>query len=311
MHTYDYMRPAALADALAILAARPAAGRASVNRPLTNRSVARRPLTVLAGGTDFYPAHVGRPVESDILDITRVAQLRGVHDEGNLFRIGATVTWSELIATPLPPQFEGQFTALRAAAREIGGVQIQNAGTVAGNLCNASPAADGVPPLLALGARVELASQRGVRQLALTDFIVGNRNTLRRADELVTAVLIPKWRAGTRSVFLKLGHRRYLVISIAMVAVALSVDEAARITLAGVAVGACSAVAQRLSALEARLIGRPAADAAALVTADDFKHLTPIDDVRGSAAYRLDAAVTLVRQALAEAAAQHGNGAGR
>lgn len=301
MHTYDYLRPAALADALAILAARPAAG----------RSAAKRPLSVLAGGTDFYPAHVGRPVASDILDITRVAQLRGVYDEGNLFRIGATVTWSELIAAPLPPQYEGQFAALRAAAREVGGVQIQNAGTVAGNLCNASPAADGVPPLMALGARVELASQRGLRQLALADFIVGNRKTLMRADELVTAVLIPKWRAGTRSVFLKLGHRRYLVISIAMVAVALSIDEAARITLAGVAVGACSAVAQRLSALEARLIGRPAADAAALVTADDFKQLTPIDDVRGSAAYRLDAAVTLVQQALAEAAAQQGKGAGR
>ena len=282
MHTHDYLRPARLGDALAILAA--------------------RPMPVLAGGTDFYPARVGLPVDSDILDITRVAQLRGVRDEGNLFRIGATVTWSELIAAPLAAQFEGQFAALRAAAREVGGVQIQNAGTVAGNLCNASPAADGVPPLLALGARVELASQRGLRQVALTEFILGNRKTLRRADELVTAVLVPKWRAGTRSVFLKLGHRRYLVISIAMVSVVLSVDEAARITLAGVAVGACSATAQRLTALEARLAGRPARDAAAAVTADDLRHLTPIDDVRGSAQYRLDAVLTLLRQALTDAA---------
>ena len=282
MHKHDYLRPAALADALAILAA--------------------RPMPVLAGGTDFYPARVGRPVDSDVLDITRVAQLRGVRDEGNLFRIGATVTWSELIAAPLPPQFEGQFAALRAAAREVGGEQIQNAGTVAGNLCNASPAADGVPPLMALGARVALASQRGLRQVPLTEFILGNRKTLRRADELVTAVLVPKWRAGTRSVFLKLGHRRYLVISIAMVSVVLSLDEAARITLAGVAVGACSAAAQRLTGLEARLVGRPARDAAAAVTVDDLKHLTPIDDVRGSAEYRLDAVLTLLRQALAQAA---------
>ena len=282
MQPHDYLRPAALADALAILAA--------------------RPMPVLAGGTDFYPARVGRPVDSDVLDITRVAQLRGVRDEGNLFRIGATVTWSELIAAPLPPQFDSQFSALRAAAREVGGVQIQNAGTVAGNLCNASPAADGVPPLMALGARVELTSQRGLRQVPLTEFILGNRKTLRRADELVTAVLVPKWRAGTRSVFLKLGHRRYLVISIAMVSVVLSVDEAARITLAGVAVGACSAAAQRLTGLEARLVGRPARDAAAAVTLDDLKHLTPIDDVRGSAEYRLEAVLTLLRQALAQAA---------
>ena len=282
MHAHDYLRPAALGDALAILAA--------------------RPMAVLAGGTDFYPARVGRPVDGDILDITRVAQLRGVRDEGNLFRIGATLTWSELIATALPPQWQAQFAALRAAAREIGGVQIQNAGTVAGNLCNASPAADGIPPLMALGARVELASQRGLREVPLTEFILGNRETLRRADELVSAVLVPKWRAGTRSVFLKLGHRRYLVISIAMVAVVLSVDEAARITLAGVAVGACSAVAQRLTALEARLVGRPARAAAAAVTVDDLKHLTPLDDVRGSAQYRLDAVRTLLQRALAQAA---------
>lgn len=287
MHAHDYLRPARLDDALAILA-----GRA---------------MPVLAGGTDFYPARVGRPIDCDILDITRVAQLRGVHDEGNLFRIGAMVTWSELIATPLPPQYDGQFAALRAAAREVGGVQIQNAGTVTGNLCNASPAADGVPPLMALGARVELASQRGLRQVPLTDFIVGNRKTLRRADELVTAVLVPKWRAGARSTFLKLGHRRYLVISIAMVSVVLAVDSTGRISMSGVAVGACSVAAQRLSSLEARLIGRPVLEAASLVTADDFHQLTPIDDVRGSAAYRLDAALTLVRQALSEAAAQPGN----
>ena len=103
--------------------------------------------------------------------------------------------------------------------------------------------------------------------------------------------------------FLKLGHRRYLVISIAMVAVVLSVDENARITLAGIAVGACSAAAQRLTALEARLVGRSAREAAATVTADDLKHLTPIDDVRGSAAYRLDAVLTLLRQALTQASA--------
>ncbi len=281
MHTHDYLRPSSLNDALAALAA--------------------RRFTILAGGTDFYPARVGQPVQTHILDITRVAQLRGIRDEGNLMRIGAAVTWSELIAAPLPPQINAQFDALRAAARAIGGVQIQNAGTVAGNLCNASPAADGVPPLLALGARVELASARGVREVALSDFVLGNRRTACQPHELVTAVLVPKWRAGTRSVFLKLGQRKYLVISIVMVSVVMALDDAGRVALCGIAVGACSAVAQRLPALEARLTGARARDAARLATAEDLRGLTPIDDVRGSAAYRLDAALTLVRQAIAQA----------
>ena len=278
----QYLRPATLKDALSALAG--------------------QPLTVLAGGTDFYPARVGQPIDADILDITRVADLRGIRDQGNLYRIGATVTWSELIAASLPPQFD----ALKAAAREIGGEQIQNAGTVAGNLCNASPAADGIPPLMALGAQVELASSTGRRRVALTDFVFGNRKTLRQPHELVTAVLVPKWRAGTRSVFFKLGHRKYLVISIVMVSVVVALDDSGRIAMCGIAVGACSAAAQRLAGLEAKLTGQPARGAAALVAADDLQTLTPIDDVRGSAEYRVDAALTLVRQAVAAAVAQEG-----
>ena len=280
-----YLRPQRLADALAALA--------------------EHPLTVLAGGTDFYPARVGKPVDDDILDITRIADLRGIRDQGNVFRIGAAVTWSELIAAPLPPQFD----ALKAAAREVGGEQIQNAGTIAGNLCNASPAADGVPPLMALGAQVELVSASAKRRLALTDFVFGNRQTLRQPHELVTAIIVPTWRNGgrnsggtTRSVFLKLGQRKYLVISIVMVAVVMSVDDSGRISMCGVAVGACSAAAQRLTGLESKLTGKLARDAAGWVTADDLHNLSPIDDVRGSAAYRVDAALTLVKQAIAAAA---------
>ena len=278
----QYLRPVTLKDALSALA--------------------DQPLTVLAGGTDFYPVRVGKPIDADILDITRVADLRGIRDQGNLYRIGATVTWSELIAASLPPQFDG----LKAAAREIGGEQIQNAGTLAGNLCNASPAADGIPPLMALGAQVELASSRARRRVPLTDFVFGNRKTLRQPHELVTAVLVPKWRAGTRSVFLKLGQRKYLVISIVMVSVVVALDESGRITMCGISVGACSAAAQRLAGLEAKLTGQLARGVAALVTADDLQTLSPIDDVRGSADYRVDAALTLVRQAIAAAVAQEG-----
>src|SRR6266481_2008397 len=136
-----YLRPRYLEEALAALA---------------------RPHTVLAGGTDFYPARVGRAIDEDVLDIGGIT----VDDSG--WRLGATTTWSELVAADLPPLFDG----LKQAAREVGGRQIQNAGTLAGNLCNASPAADGVPPLLALDAGVELADPAGARRLPLASFII-------------------------------------------------------------------------------------------------------------------------------------------
>jgi CO/xanthine dehydrogenase FAD-binding subunit len=182
-------------------------------------------------------------------------------------------------------------------------VQIQNAGTVAGNLCNASPAADGTPVLLALGARVVLQSARGERELALDEFVLGSRRTALGADELVVAVRIPARSARARSAFAKLGGRRYLTISISTVAVVVDVDADGTIAEAGVAVGSCSAVAQRLPALEARLVGVAVdAELADLLDVSDLAPLTPIDDLRGSAVYRRDATATLVRRALREVA---------
>ncbi|MEP4561631.1 MAG: FAD binding domain-containing protein, partial [Nitratireductor sp.] len=96
---------------------------------------------VLAGGTDFYPGQGARPIRENILDINRLDDLRGIARTDDAYVVGARTTWSELIAHDLPPCFD----ALKAAAREVGSVQIQNAATVAGNLCNASPAADGAP----------------------------------------------------------------------------------------------------------------------------------------------------------------------
>ena len=259
------------------------------------RARAAGPCTILAGGTDFYPARVGRTVGEDVLDITALADLRGVQERPAHFRIGALTTWTDLVESPLPAWFD----ALKLAAREVGGVQIQNTGTVAGNLCNASPAADGVPPLLALGAEVELQSVRGIRRLPLGEFVLGNRRTACSPDELVTAVLVPRWDSRARSTFLKLGARRYLVISIVMVAAVAELAGDGTIARAAVAVGACSAVAQRLARLERELAGhRLAPGIGALVTAEHLVPLAPIGDVRGTAAYRLDAAATLVARAL-------------
>ena len=275
----SYLRPGQLSEAVAALAA--------------------GPRVVLAGGTDFYPARVGHPLDDDVLDITGLEGLRHIVADGDGWRVPALVTWTDLIEAQLPPLFD----SFKRAAREVGGMQIQNAGTVCGNLCNASPAADGVPNLLALDAVVELASTRGHRTVPVRSFVTGNRRTVRRPDELVTALWIPKPRHPSRSTFLKLGARRYLVISIAMVAAVVEVAPGRTVAAARVAVGACSEVAQRLPELERDLVGRPLDPALPdIVRERHLAPLKPIDDVRGTAAYRLDAAMTLLRRALAELA---------
>ena len=252
-------------------------------------------IQVLSGGTDFYPALGDRIVQQPVMDISGLEELRGISRDANYFRIGGLTTWTDVIRAPLPRCFD----ALKSAAREVGSVQIQNRGTVAGNLCNASPAADGVPPLLALDAEVELSSSTGSRRMPLADFIVGNRKTQRRPDELLTAVWVPRNLENARSTFSKLGARRYLVISISMVAVVILEDNG-RVAAARIAVGSCSAVARRLTALEGELVGAPIRDGlGARVNLGHLAPLSPIDDVRATAEYRRDASLILVRRALA------------
>lgn len=254
--------------------------------------------TVLAGGTDVYPALGENPLTSPVMDISRLGDLRGIAPapDGGI-RIGALTTWTDIVRASLPPAFR----ALQQAAREVGSVQIQNRATIAGNLCNASPAADGVPPLLALDARVELASRSGNRALPLSDFIQGNRKTARDSGELLTFIHVPAAGLQGNSAFFKLGSRRYLVISIAMIAARLAADGNGIITGAAVAVGACSAVAQRLPALESALIGQNLQAAAGIAAPQHLAALSPIDDVRAPAGYRMDAALEGVRRALAMA----------
>lgn len=278
-----YFRPTSLAEALAIRA--------------------EHDVTVLAGGTDVYPVRTARrawgdPSHKDVLDITAVPGLRGITEEPGGWRLGALSTWSDLAMASLPPLFDGY----RRAAREVGGVQVQNLGTLAGNIVTASPAGDGIPNLLALDAQVELASRAGTRTLPFAAFATGYRQTALRPDEIVTALIVPKLD-GARSTFLKLGARKYLVISIAMVSAVVATDAAGRIAVARIAVGACSAVAQRLTSLEAVLAGVQLDAAAGLVSEGHLAGLNPIDDVRATAAYRLTAGQALVRDALADLAA--------
>jgi CO/xanthine dehydrogenase FAD-binding subunit len=249
---------------------------------------------ILAGGTDLMTTAGEAGFSGDLVDVSRLDELCGVARSGDEIRIGGATTWSEIARADLPPAFD----ALKAAAREIGAIQIQNRGTIGGNLCNASPAADGVPPLLALDAEVELASPRGRRRLPLSRFLAGPRRTALAGDEILAAVVCKAPPAGVRSAFLKLGARRYLVISIVMVAVAFDV-EGDVVRDARVAVGACSPVALRLAAAERRLVGAPARPGlGGLLAPEDFAALAPIDDLRGGAGYRRAAALTLTRRAV-------------
>ena len=148
-----YVRPSSLEGALEALAA--------------------GPVKVGAGFTDIYPATERKVLPGRILDVAGLEELRGISETPKGLRIGAATTWSEIAGAALPPALHG----LQRAARAVGGRQIQNRGTIGGNLCNASPAADGVPPLLTLDAQVELRSAEGGRDLPLSDFITGPRQT--------------------------------------------------------------------------------------------------------------------------------------
>lgn len=250
---------------------------------------------ILSGGTDFYPSLGDDAPCGNVLDISKIEGLRGIREEDDHWCIGALVTWSDLVKADLPPAFN----ALKLAAVEIGSIQIQNRATLVGNVCNASPAADGMPPLLILDAMVRISSLSGTRDVPLTEFVMGSRVTLLQADEIVSALVIPKKAAQGRSNFIKLGARKYLVISITMVSTRLNVDDRNRIVDAAIGVGACSVVARRLPELESALIGRDMSqDLVDVVDAGHFDDLSPIDDIRATRTYRLDASVALVRRSL-------------
>lgn len=251
-------------------------------------------VSVIAGGTDLFPARRGAPNTRSILDVTKLSDFSGIRLTEQGWRIGAATTWTEIMSAQLPACFDG----LKAAAREIGSVQIQNSGTIAGNICNASPAADGVPPLLTLGALVELVSSKGRRIVSLSEFITGVRQTELHHGELVSGILIPNLPDTTCSSFLKIGARRYLVISIAMVAVVLMVENG-KITDARISVGACSPVAQRLDALETALIGRTSDNYSEIIDNTHLDPLLPISDLRGSADYRTEVVAEMCIRAIA------------
>jgi xanthine dehydrogenase small subunit len=238
------------------------------------------PLVPLAGCTDLYVSlNFGTLTDSRFLNLGRLTRLRTIEMRGELLSIGALATHSELIRSPLVRR---RLPMLAAAAREIGGVQIQNRGTIGGNVANASPAGDTLPVLAAADAIVVLASAAGTRRVAFTEFYTGYRQTVRRPDELIVALEIAAVRGAQR--FRKVGTRAAQAIS--KVVLATVVGDRPRIAL-----GSVAPTVVRARRTEAALAAGASIAEAQQTLIDE---IAPIDDIRSTAEYRRRVAANLL-----------------
>ena len=240
------------------------------------------PLVPLAGCTDLYVSlNFGTLQQTRFMNLWRLKELRGIHRRAGSVRIGALTTYTELIRSPIVNR---SLPMLVAAAREIGGAQIQHRGTLGGNVANASPAGDTLPVLAAADASVELASAAGTRQVPFTAFYTGYRQSVARPDEVIVAFHVPTIRG--RQWFRKVGTRAAQAIS--------------KVVVAGVAgneprlaIGSVAPTVVRLTKTEAALAaGTPIADAQRVM----LDEIAPIDDIRSTAAYRRQVAMNLLAQ---------------
>ncbi len=288
----DFIQPTSWADALAIKAELPAA-------------------VPLAGGTDLMVElnfDVHRPAA--LLDLTRVGELGQWDLCGGRVRLGAGVSYARLIA-----ELGDKLPGLAMAARTVGSPQIRNRGTVGGNLGTASPAGDCHPPLLAAAAEIELDSVRGTRLVGVGDFYTGAKHNVLEPDELIAAVHVPL-PSGPEQ-FSKIGTRNAMVIAVAAFSLALHPDRRE----VGTGIGSAAPTPRRAphaeqflaSALDDEGLWQTRAELPSAISAE-FAGLVkaaaaPIDDVRGSAAYRLHALAVMARRTLAWAWEDYRHGA--
>jgi CO/xanthine dehydrogenase FAD-binding subunit len=238
------------------------------------------PLVPMAGCTDLYVSlNFGTLKETRFLNLWRLDALRRVEARGDALSIGALATHSDLIRSPLVRK---RLPMLAAAAREVGGVQIQNRGTIGGNVANASPAGDTLPVLAVAEAVVVLASVAGTRRIPFNSFYTGYRQTVRRADELVVALEVPALRG--RQYFRKVGTRAAQAIS--KVVIAASDGAQPRIAL-----GSVAPTVIRATRTEAALAGGASIEEAQRTLAAE---IAPIDDIRSTAEYRRRVAANLL-----------------
>lgn len=290
MRAFDYKSPTSLEEAFRLLDER------------------GEQAHLLAGGTDLAVGiRYGTIRPGVVIDLKQIPELAPAirrTDEG--FTIGANTVMTDLEEDD---RIREGFPGLVEAAEVIGSVQIRNRATLVGNLCNASPAADTPPVLMALDASVRIAGRSGSRRLSIDEFLVGYRQTALRRDEVVTAVQIPE--AGSRSgtAFLKLGVRRAMEISIVCVGARIDLAEDGTIESAGIGVGSVAPQTVRLTRAEEMLVReRPDPELLAAAGSSAIEACSPIDDLRGSAEYRRAMVPVLVRRALSAALRRAGDG---
>ncbi len=255
-------------------------------------------VTLLAGGTDVMVQYLrGDIAPSTLLHVCGIAELVGIESNGRRTVLGAATTyWQLMTDEPVGTRHP----ALVESAATVGGRQTQNVGTVAGNVVNASPAADLAPPLLVAEASVTLASASGARELPLDDFVLGRRTTDRRPDELVTRIALEPVGPRTGETYLKIGRRSAMEVAVVGLAARLAFAEGGTVSDARVAV--CSVAPKPFRAREAEqeLVGSRLEEATVREAGELLRRAaSPIDDARATAAYRSRVLAPLLARAVA------------
>lgn len=260
-----------------------------------------------AGCTDVIPA-----LRRELISPQTIVSLRGIPnlsyvvEDGAVVRIGAMTTMTELAQSPI---ILAQFPALAEAADNVGSRLVQNSATIAGNLCNASPAADTAPPLLVYGAKVKIFNQGVERELELAQFFVGHRKTVLQPGDVVVEIILPRPEPNTYSVFMKQGRRKALEISILSVAVKLTLGSNGDVVKAAIACGAVGPTPVLAKASE-KLIGQIITSEEDLVPMLEAltAEVAPISDIRGTAEYRKHMVGILTKRAVCQLVTSNGKG---
>ena len=260
----------------------------------------------MAGGTDLLPLLRDRVIAVDeIVDIQGLHELKGITVEGGALKIGALTTLTEVLESPLVAE---KAPVLREAVGHIGSVQTRNQGTLAGNLCNASPAADSAPALMVLGAQARVASATGAKKTPVEELFAGPKMNSLGKDELVTEIIVPELPPGSGAAFEKLGRRKGITLSV--------VNAAAYVEMEGeqcmdtrIALGAIATTPIRLPGVESTYKGKELTPEAIEESSRAcYALVNPVDDVRASAEYRREMACVLVKRAIVKAYARAGGG---
>lgn len=276
----------------------------SLHRPTTLKEALELLRTLdmvkpIAGGTDLIILlRDGVIGAKHLVDLGRIEELRYIREEGDAIRIGAMTTHTQLLRSELITE---KVPVLRKAAASIGCVQIRNQGTLGGNLCNASPAADTAPALLVLDSNLTIASAEGSRSIPIGDLFTGPKMNSLRQGELLTEIRFQVSPAGSGASFQKLGRRRGLGLSVVNAAAYLEVDGGV-CQEARVALGAVAATPLQMHAVEEILKGKQLSQKLIEDAAYACRgQVRPIDDIRASAEYRREMARVLMRRALTDA----------